>query len=143
VLVLVLTLVDTVVLVLGVVVVSVVVGLSVDDVVVAASVVVVVGSWLCVTVSVPPVGAGATPADGDVVELAVEVDDVVEVGLDASPPVNETMAYTITATRMTARAPMLIRPAGWRYHGVAGVGGAAGGGWRPYSGCSPYGCCAP
>lgn len=122
--VLVLTLVDTVVLVVGgevavVVVVVVVVGVSVDDVVVSASVVVVVGSWLCVTVSVPPVGTGATPADGDV----VEVTDVVDVGLEASPPVNETMAYTITATRMTASAPMLRRPAGWRYHGVGGAGG--------------------
>jgi hypothetical protein len=127
VLVLVLTLVDTVVLVVGgevvvevVAVVAVVeVGLSVDDVVVSASVVVVVGSWLCVTVSVPPVGNGATPADGEV----VGVTDVVEVGLEASPPVNDTMAYTITATRMTASAPMLTRPAGWRYHGVGGTGG--------------------
>jgi hypothetical protein len=137
VLVLVLTLVDTVVLVVGgeVVVVAVVaVGLSVDDVVVAASVVVVVGSWLCVTVPVPPVGTGATPADGEVVELT----DVVEVGLEASPPANETIAYTITATRMTASAPMLTRPAGRRYHGV---GGAGGGGCCPYSGRSPYGCC--
>jgi hypothetical protein len=123
--VLVLTLVDTVVLVVGgdvvvVVVVAVVeVGLSVDDVVVSASVVVVVGSRLCVTVSVPPVGTGATPADGEV----VGVTDVVEVGLEASPPANETMAYTITATRMTASAPMLTRPAGRRYHGVGGAGG--------------------
>jgi hypothetical protein len=133
VLVLVLVLVEIVVLVLGVVVVVVVVavvvvGLSVDVVVAGVSVV-VPGSALCVTVSVPPVGAGRTePPDGD--DDVVGVDDVPE-GLEASPSVNDTMAYTITATTMTASAPRLTRPAGRRYQGV---GGAGGGCW-PYSGC--------
>ncbi len=134
--VLVLGVVDVVVAV--VVVVVVVVGLSVD--VVAGVSVVVPGSALCVTVSVPPVGAGSTePSDGDDDgDDDVAVDDVPE-GLDASPSVNDTMAYTITATTITAIAPRLTRPAGRRYQGV---GGAGGGCW-PYSGCCPYGSCAP
>jgi hypothetical protein len=90
--VLVLVLVDTVVLVLvvggGVVVVVVVVGLSVVVVAVVVSVV-VLGSSVCVTVSVPPVGTGATEATDDVgVPLVL---DVVDVELDPSP-LSETMA---------------------------------------------------
>ena len=89
-LVLVLVLVDTVVLVVGtVVVVVVVVGLSV--VVVVGDSVVVLGSWDCVTVSVPPVGAGTTDAPGDVVDVALVL-EVVDVVLDPSSPVNETTA---------------------------------------------------
>lgn len=87
---LVLVLVDTVVLVLGgvVVVVVVVVGLSVVVVAVVVSVV-VLGSSVCVTVSVPPVGTGATEAPDDVgVALVLEV---VDVELEPSP-VSETMA---------------------------------------------------
>jgi hypothetical protein len=94
--VLVLVLVDTVVLVLGVVVVVVVVGvvvvvvgLSVDDVVVDVSVV-VPGDSVWVTVSVPPVDAGA--CDSALVEAAPEVTDVVDVELPASLPVSVTMA---------------------------------------------------
>ena len=79
---LVLVLVDTVVL--GVVVV-VVVGLSVVVVVVGVSVD-ELGSWVCVTVSVPPVWAGATepPADVDdaVVLEVLDVPDVLDVELD-------------------------------------------------------------
>jgi hypothetical protein len=88
--VLVLVLVDTVVLVLvvGGVVVVVVVGLSVVVVAVVVSVV-VLGSSVCVTVSVPPVGTGATEATDDVgVPLVL---DVVDVELDPSP-LSETMA---------------------------------------------------
>lgn len=92
VLVLVLVLVDTVVLVLGVVdvvvVVVVVVGLSVDDVVDGASVVVLGDS---VWVSVPSVAAGA--CEPAVVDDGLDVEDVVEVELDeSSPPVSVTMA---------------------------------------------------
>jgi hypothetical protein len=87
--VLVLVLVDTVVLVLGGVVVVVVVGLSVVVVVVGVSVVGLDCS-VCVTVSVPPVGAGATkPPDEDGVVVAL---DVVDGELDPSPPVSDTMA---------------------------------------------------
>ena len=82
-------LVDTVVLVLGVVVVVVVVvvGLSVVVVVVGVSVV-VLGSSVCVTVSVPPVGTGATEPDDDDVVVGLDVVDV----LDPLPPVSETIA---------------------------------------------------
>jgi hypothetical protein len=84
--VLVLVLVDTVVLVLGGVV---VVGLSVVVVVVGVSVV-GLDSSVCVTVSVPPVGAGATkPPEEDGVVVAL---DVVDGELDPSPPVSDTMA---------------------------------------------------
>jgi hypothetical protein len=89
VLVLVLVLVDTVVLVVGTVVVVVVVGLSVA--VVVGDSVVVLGSWDCVTVSVPPVGAGTTDAPGDVVDVALVL-EVVDVVLDPSSPVDDTTA---------------------------------------------------
>jgi hypothetical protein len=120
VLVLVLVLVDTVVLVLGVVVV-VVVGLSVVVVVVGDVSVVVLGCSVWVTVSVPPVGTGATEAPDEVGDAVVL--DVVDVELEPSPPVSETMAYTITAITMTLTAPMLTRPGAVRYQGVGGSGG--------------------
>jgi hypothetical protein len=85
----VLVLVDTVVLVVGVVVVVVVVGLSV--VVVVGDSVVVLGSWVCVTVSVPPVGAGTTDPSDDVVAVTLVL-EVVDVELDPSSPLNETIA---------------------------------------------------
>jgi hypothetical protein len=92
--VLVLVLVDTVVLVVGlgvvvVVVVVVVVGLVV--VVVADDSVVLLGASVCVTVSVPPVGAGATDSADDGVDVALLL-DVVDVELEPSSPVSETMA---------------------------------------------------
>jgi hypothetical protein len=125
--VLVLVLVETVVLVVGGVVVVVVV-------VVGSVVVVVVGvseaeldSGVCVTVSVPPVGAGMTEPLDDV--DAVVVLEVVVVASEPSPPVSDTMAYTIAATRMTPRAPRLTSPGAVRYHGVGvGPGGSGGGG---------------
>jgi hypothetical protein len=88
--VLVLVLVDTVVLVVGgVVVVVVVVVVSVVVEVVVGVSVVVLGSSVCVTVSVPPVGTGATEAPDDV-DVALVL-DVVDVELEPSP-VSETMA---------------------------------------------------
>ena len=90
-LVLVLVLVDTVVLVVGTVVVVVVVVVGLSVVVVVGDSVVVLGSWDCVTVSVPPVGAGTTDAPGDVVDVALVL-EVVDVVLDPSSPVDDTTA---------------------------------------------------
>lgn len=91
--VLVLVLVDTVVLVLvlvlGVVVV-VVVGLSVVVVVGLSVVVVVLGCSVWVTVCVPSVGTGATEACDEVDDAVVL--EVVDVELEPSPPVSETIA---------------------------------------------------
>ena len=111
------------VLVLGgdvvvVVVVVVVVG-DVVVVVVAGDSVVVLGAPVSVTVCVPAVGAGATDSDSaDVVGVVV----VVDVGLDESPPVSETIAKTINPIKIAPKAPSVTRPAGLRYHGAGGSG---------------------
>lgn len=126
-LVLVETVVLVLVLVLGVVVVVVVVGVSVDVVVLGLSVV-LLGEALSVPVAVPSVAAGACESALPAVDVldGADVLEVVDPGPDESlPPVKVTTAYTIKATRMTATAPMLTRPAGLRYHGVGGSGGGA------------------
>lgn len=99
----------------GDVVVVVVVVVVVGDVVVVVVVgdsVVVLGVPVSVTVWVPTVGTGATDCERDAA-VVVGVVDVVEVGLDASPLVSETIAKTISAITITPTAPRLTRPAGF------------------------------
>jgi len=68
-------------------------------------------------------GSGATVADvAAVVDVVGDV-VVVVVGLDPSPPVNFTIAYTSKARPAAVSTPRPTSAAGLRYHGVGGSGG--------------------
>lgn len=115
------TVVVVVVVVGGVVVVVVVVVLGV---VVVDGVVVSLAVGVSVTVSTGPPGTGATDSD-----VASSLDDVVVLVVESvvseESPVSCVIPKMIRASKMTATAPRLTRPAGLRYHGVGGVGVAA------------------